>query len=90
MSNKDAKVISKPEIIISKPDTIISGSDIIISGFDIRNMFGHESLYILTKKISIPTRRQNISNKKCPTFKAQVKPSAFIGYRPVVLLVAKS
>ena len=82
-SNKDAKVISSPEIIVSKPDTIISG-------FKIRNISRNEYLYILTKKTFIPTRRQNISNKKCPTFKAQVKPSAFIGYRPVVLLVPKS
>jgi len=89
-SNKDAKVISGPEIIVSKPDTIISGFDTIVSGFEIRNRSGHEYLYILTKKTFIPTRWQNISNKKCPTFKVQAKPSAFIGYRPVLLLVPYS
>ena len=89
-SNKYAKVISSPEIIVSKPDTIISGFDTIVSGFEIENISGHEYLYILTKKIFFPTRWQNISNKKCPTFKAPRKPSAFIGYRPVVLLVLKS
>ena len=84
-SNKDAKVISSPDTIVSRPDTIISGTDMIISGFEIGNMSGHEYLYILTKKTFIPTRWQNISNKKCPTFKAQVKPSAFIGYRQINL-----
>ena len=60
---KDAKVVSSPDTIVSKPDTIISGTDMIISGFEIGNRCGNESLYILTKKISFPTRWQNISSK---------------------------